>query len=308
MTREITFLGRVYSELPTNLNMTKLFLLGECFNCFEECLIIGTIFQQPKPIFRPNSKQRPRDVYQFFKLMKTYDDGENSDAILQMNLYKAFEKRFLGTLSDLKNLRKIKRELRGGYGEGGNRERHNLRFWCYDNFVTERSMWEVAETKRDMMRRLERLNVTQNEKIMQDHKIGSPKELYLRIKFALAGAFLPQFFATRNLITPAIEKDIHNVETNLKMDSHCTVVLSKSKLGYFMRDNTDFLAEETAEKKRLVQRFGDLEKTDVIKIWDNLLKNMIEKKYGKIEKYLHNYKDQLIMFEQESAREALQLI
>lgn len=38
---ELTFLGMVLTELPVELHLGKLIVLGHVFGCLEECLIIG---------------------------------------------------------------------------------------------------------------------------------------------------------------------------------------------------------------------------------------------------------------------------
>lgn len=38
---DLTFLGRVLAQLPVNLHLGKLVVLGHAFGCLEECLILG---------------------------------------------------------------------------------------------------------------------------------------------------------------------------------------------------------------------------------------------------------------------------
>lgn len=38
---ELTFLGTVLTQLPVDLHLGKLIVLGHVFGCLEECLIIG---------------------------------------------------------------------------------------------------------------------------------------------------------------------------------------------------------------------------------------------------------------------------
>ena len=39
---ELTFVGRVMAELPVDIRIGKLIILGYVFGLLEECLIIGT--------------------------------------------------------------------------------------------------------------------------------------------------------------------------------------------------------------------------------------------------------------------------
>lgn len=38
---EITFMGRVMAEMPLNVELTKLLILGYCFSVLDECITIG---------------------------------------------------------------------------------------------------------------------------------------------------------------------------------------------------------------------------------------------------------------------------
>ena len=38
---ELTFLGRVLAELPLDVRLGKLVVLGHAFGCLEECLVIA---------------------------------------------------------------------------------------------------------------------------------------------------------------------------------------------------------------------------------------------------------------------------
>lgn len=38
---DITFIGRVMSTLPLDVKLSKLIVLGYCFNVLDECIVIG---------------------------------------------------------------------------------------------------------------------------------------------------------------------------------------------------------------------------------------------------------------------------
>lgn len=44
---ELTFLGRVLAQLPVNLYLGKMIVLGHVFGCLDECLIIGNWVNKP---------------------------------------------------------------------------------------------------------------------------------------------------------------------------------------------------------------------------------------------------------------------
>ena len=40
---DLTFMGNVLAELPVDVRVGKLLVLGHIFGCLEECLVIGTV-------------------------------------------------------------------------------------------------------------------------------------------------------------------------------------------------------------------------------------------------------------------------
>lgn len=40
---DLTFLGRVMAQLPLDVKLAKLIVLGHMFSCLNECIIIGNI-------------------------------------------------------------------------------------------------------------------------------------------------------------------------------------------------------------------------------------------------------------------------
>lgn len=42
---DITFLGRVMSNLPIDVRISRLILLGHCFGLLDDCIIMGKILQ-----------------------------------------------------------------------------------------------------------------------------------------------------------------------------------------------------------------------------------------------------------------------
>ena len=50
---DLTFVGRVLAELPVDVRIGKLLLLGYAFGCLEECLVIGSSLSQKSFFSRP---------------------------------------------------------------------------------------------------------------------------------------------------------------------------------------------------------------------------------------------------------------
>ena len=44
---ELTFIGKVLGELPVDVHLGKLLVLGYVFGCLEECLVISERYLKP---------------------------------------------------------------------------------------------------------------------------------------------------------------------------------------------------------------------------------------------------------------------
>ena len=44
---ELTFIGKVLGELPVDVHLGKLLVLGYVFGCLEECLVISKCYLKP---------------------------------------------------------------------------------------------------------------------------------------------------------------------------------------------------------------------------------------------------------------------
>lgn len=58
---DITFLGKVYCDLPCEVKISKMILLGLAFGLKEEVVTLAAILSQKKSMFRPDSKAVPRN-------------------------------------------------------------------------------------------------------------------------------------------------------------------------------------------------------------------------------------------------------
>lgn len=64
-TGEITFLGKIYCDLPCEVKISKLILFGKIFQVMEEAITLASILSQRKSIFRPDSREFPRNRYNY---------------------------------------------------------------------------------------------------------------------------------------------------------------------------------------------------------------------------------------------------
>ena len=58
---KITQIGRIYCDLPCDIRVCKLCVMGFVFNCLQESVTIASILQHQKTMFILNSRVNPRD-------------------------------------------------------------------------------------------------------------------------------------------------------------------------------------------------------------------------------------------------------
>ena len=148
---KITFLGRIYSDLPCSLPVIKLLLYGHAFGCFEDTLTIAVILMHPKSLWQPKtSKSMQMDYLQFYKRIDNLSEGQFSDHILYLNMFNNWFDQF-GEEGDLSRLRG--RKLRTNPTSRIDR-RYRQRDWYRDFNVRHSYMQEVLTNRHDIRRRL----------------------------------------------------------------------------------------------------------------------------------------------------------
>ncbi|KAH3857352.1 hypothetical protein DPMN_099959, partial [Dreissena polymorpha] len=167
---DLTFVGRVLADLPVDIHVGKLLMLGYVFGLLEECLIIGAAMSL-KNIFAQPFKQR----LDAFKHKLEWADESNSDSIAILNAYKLWEhKRERGEF-----------RRQGGGGEMG---------WCKNHFLQLKNMKEVSELVKELTKRLEKFNILRPKQEPLYKAQFTEDQEKLLLKVVLAGAFYPNYF------------------------------------------------------------------------------------------------------------------
>uniref|UniRef100_A0A8D0EL96 Tudor domain containing 9 n=1 Tax=Strix occidentalis caurina TaxID=311401 RepID=A0A8D0EL96_STROC len=86
---ELTFLGRVLVQLPVDLHLGKLIVLGHVFGCLEECLIIAAALSL-RNFFAVPFKQYVNG----YRNKLFFSENSKSDCIALVNAFKTFTNRF----------------------------------------------------------------------------------------------------------------------------------------------------------------------------------------------------------------------
>ncbi|KAM9290099.1 ATP-dependent RNA helicase TDRD9 [Cariama cristata] len=164
---ELTFLGRVLAQLPVDLHLGKLIVLGHVFGCLEECLIIAAALSL-RNFFAVPFKQHV-DGYRN-KLF--FAGNSKSDCIAIVNAFKAWQ-----ACRQKGQLRHPKEELE----------------WGRSNCIHIKKVREVADLFHNLKERVGAFNMCVNaQPSAMDQECVYKQRFILQV--VIAGAFYPNYF------------------------------------------------------------------------------------------------------------------
>ncbi|EAR92519.2 nucleic acid helicase, putative (macronuclear) [Tetrahymena thermophila SB210] len=105
---KVTKLGRFYNDMPCDLKLAKFICFGYFFDCLIECITIASIYSQRKSFFNPFYKisGNLKQIDQFTDLIFRYDQGQESDMILELKIFQEWENEFFQSQLEFIKLRK----------------------------------------------------------------------------------------------------------------------------------------------------------------------------------------------------------
>ncbi|XP_068255333.1 ATP-dependent RNA helicase TDRD9 isoform X1 [Nyctibius grandis] len=164
---ELTFLGRVLAQLPVDLHLGKLIVLGHVFGCLEECLIIAAALSL-RNFFAVPFKQ-----YVYGYRNKLFFAGNSkSDCIAIVNAFKAWQ-----ACKQKGELRHPKEELE----------------WGRSNYIHIKKVREVAELFHNLKKQVRAFNMCVNAQPSAMDQECIYKQRFI-LQVAIAGAFYPNYF------------------------------------------------------------------------------------------------------------------
>ncbi|XP_026705570.1 ATP-dependent RNA helicase TDRD9 isoform X3 [Athene cunicularia] len=164
---ELTFLGRVLAQLPVDLHLGKLIVLGHVFGCLEECIIIAAALSL-RNFFVVPFKQ----YVSGYRNKLFFSENSKSDCIAIVNAFKAWQ-----ACRQKGKLRHPKEELA----------------WGQSNCIHIRRIREVAELYYNLKKRVSAFNMyVETESSAMDQECVYKQRFFLQV--AIAGAFYPNYF------------------------------------------------------------------------------------------------------------------
>jgi len=158
---KITALGKIFVNLPCDIKITRLFLLGMVLKCMHQAIIMGCIHSQTRSIFRGS---RHADQVNSTKLQCVYDERRDSDSIMLLKIYSEWQRRWHPELVYKEDEHSRPREERDKQKRfGGRRMRFRItqqeRKWCSDKGLDVNILRETAFMVDEVKHRFLRMNI-----------------------------------------------------------------------------------------------------------------------------------------------------
>lgn len=147
---ELTELGSMMSEFPLDPQLAKMVIASTDYSCSNEILSITSMLSVPQIFVRPTEARKQADEA---KMRFAHIDG---DHLSLLNVYHAYKQ---------------------------NRENPQ---WCYDNFVSNRSLKSADNVREQLSRIMDRLSLQRTSTEF------TSKDYYLNIRKALLSGFFMQ--------------------------------------------------------------------------------------------------------------------
>ncbi|XP_029973303.1 ATP-dependent RNA helicase TDRD9 [Salarias fasciatus] len=178
---QLTFLGRVLAQLPVDLYLGKLIVLGHVFGCLDECLIIAAARSLKCffaiPLIQQLAGHRSK---------LSYAQGIPSDAIAIMNAFQSWHSA------------KKKGLLRHPKDENA---------WGKENFIQIKRIKEVAELYEELKRRVAQFNMEVQEGSQSSSTTSSHRQKFI-IQVVIAGAYYPNYFFQGDIADSLASRDL----------------------------------------------------------------------------------------------------
>ncbi|XP_022106993.1 putative ATP-dependent RNA helicase TDRD9 [Acanthaster planci] len=167
---DLTFVGRVLANLPVDIRIGKVLLLGHVFDCLKECLIIGASLSLKSFFARPY-----KDPLKAYGAKLDWANNSFSDCIAILNAFTQWD-----------NLRQTKGFLRAGMNE---------RKWGEKHMIQINRIREVMDVIKELSDRLAKFNIQLPRGKHKKPSQSDHGEDRLILKIVLAGAFYPNYFS-----------------------------------------------------------------------------------------------------------------
>ncbi|NXU50708.1 TDRD9 helicase, partial [Turnix velox] len=179
---ELTFLGTVLAQLPLDLHLGKLIVLGHAFDCLEECLIIAASLSLRNFFVMPFKQH-----VEGYRNKLGFAGSSKSDCIAVLNAFKAWQ-----ACKEKGQLRHPKDELAWGRSNG---------------IHIKKFKFQVAELFYNLKERVSAFNMHVSAQPSPVDQESLHKQRFI-LQVVMAGAFYPNYFTFGNCDEKIIMRDL----------------------------------------------------------------------------------------------------
>ncbi|XP_049526547.1 ATP-dependent RNA helicase TDRD9 isoform X1 [Dermacentor silvarum] len=170
---ELTFVGKVMAQLPMDVCLSKMILLGFVFGVMEDCIIMAACLSIQSMFSRPFQK-----MLEAYKSRMAWAEGSFSDCLAMLKAYKVWQSmRMQGVFA-----------RRGGLNE---------REWASRNFLQLKRLLEVEQLVREIQMRLVKFNIHCLDRPNRP-PVDQDQHLVI-LRMVICGAFYPNYFYQEDL-------------------------------------------------------------------------------------------------------------
>lgn len=192
---QITPLGVIMSNLPIDVRLSKLIVLGHVFDVLKETVVIAACLSTNRTVV----KNVYGDEIKSFENKFFWADGSQCDLQICLKVY-----------SEYNELKRI------------NMDQRFVSRWCESRLLDENKLREVSVLIEELFTRLKKQNICVND---QPNRRRDNENDALLLRIALCGAFFPNYFVSK----PLDEEEVSRAM--LENDSRSTVLIDGFPYG-----------------------------------------------------------------------------
>ncbi|KAJ8309140.1 hypothetical protein KUTeg_014014 [Tegillarca granosa] len=166
---QLTFVGRVLADLPVDIRIGKLMVLGYVFGLLPECLIVGAAMSLKSIFSKPFKKH-----LEAYRHKMDWAMGSCSDCVAILNAYQEWDRK----------------NKMGEFRRTGQKEKD----WANKQFLQIRRLKEISELVKELEQRLYKFNIQPPKQQPNYKRNFTTDQEKLLFKLVLCGAFYPNYF------------------------------------------------------------------------------------------------------------------
>ena len=229
---ELTWLGRVYADMPCDVKVSRLCLFGYIFGCLHEAMIMGASISQEKSIFvscaQLEFKHAQYEAQRYAKRLM-WDGMNHSDPIAALSAYKAWYgahgKKFSAALKRRSFSRTARQEIS-----------ISEKNWCKHNGLDYNVLREVSITYQELKRRLQCMGLVKQH---LSNRLKNVPDDVLTLKLCIAAAYNERYLTSFYAHEDEVQR--RKKEQLMKDRQCCKVIIPGISAGITREDLLEVL-------------------------------------------------------------------